>query len=280
MSWLEKILPTITSAVKKNIPEGLWSKCPSCDATLYEEELKNKFYVCPSCDHHMRINAQTRLEMFLDEGSLVEVAENVETEDPLKFKDQKKYKDRISAAQKATNQKEAIVVRQGTLKGMNVVAAAFEFKFQGGSMGSAVGERFVQAVNKCLSIGAPLICFSASGGARMQEGLISLMQMAKTSYALNKLSDQQLPFISVLTDPTMGGVSASFAMLGDLHIAEPNALIGFAGPRVVEQTVREELPEGFQRSEFLLEKGAIDMIVHRAEIREKIHNLLTIITKS
>jgi acetyl-CoA carboxylase carboxyl transferase subunit beta len=280
MSWLEKILPTITSAVKKNIPEGLWSKCPSCDATLYEEELKNKFYVCPSCDHHMRINAQTRLEMFLDEGSLVEVAENVETEDPLKFKDQKKYKDRISAAQKATNQKEAIVVRQGTLKGMNVVAAAFEFKFQGGSMGSAVGERFVQAVNKSLSIGAPLICFSASGGARMQEGLISLMQMAKTSYALNKLSDQQLPFISVLTDPTMGGVSASFAMLGDLHIAEPNALIGFAGPRVVEQTVREELPEGFQRSEFLLEKGAIDMIVHRAELRDKIHNLLTIITKS
>ena len=278
MSWLEKILPSITNVVKKNIPEGLWSKCPKCDATIYTEELKSATYVCPKCDYHMRISARVRIESFLDEAGQEEIAANLEAVDPLKFKDQKKYKDRYSQAQKTTGEKDALIVKTGTLNGLKVVVAAFEFKFMGGSMGSVVGEKFVRAAKYSLETGAPLICFSASGGARMQEGLFSLMQMGKTSLMLKLLSDKKVPFISILTDPTMGGVSASFAMLGDIHIAEPNALIGFAGPRVVEQTVREELPEGFQRSEFLLEKGAIDMIVHRHDLRRQVHTILSACT--
>ena len=275
MSWLEKILPSITSGSKKNIPEGLWSKCPKCEATLYSEELKELDYVCPKCDYHMRISARLRIESLLDEDAQEEIAPNLVAVDPLKFKDQKKYKDRYATAQKYTNEKDALVVKKGTINGMSVVVAAFEFKFMGGSMGSVVGEKFVRAAQMSIETNSPLICFSASGGARMQEGLFSLMQMSKTSLILKLLADKKIPFISILTDPTMGGVSASFAMLGDIHIAEPNALIGFAGPRVVEQTVREELPEGFQRSEFLLEKGAIDMIVHRSELRNKIHQVLS-----
>ncbi|CAB9539486.1 Acetyl-coenzyme A carboxyl transferase beta chain (EC 6.4.1.2) [uncultured Gammaproteobacteria bacterium] len=274
MSWLEKILPSITSVAKKNIPEGLWSKCPECETTIYSEELKALNYVCSKCDYHMRISARVRLDSFLDEEGQQEIAPNLTAIDPLKFKDQKKYKERLVLAQKNTNEKDALVVKSGTLHGMNVVAVAFEFKFMGGSMGSVVGEKFVRAAQLSMETGAPLICFSASGGARMQEGLFSLMQMSKTALILKLLNDKKIPFISILTDPTMGGVSASFAMLGDIHIAEPNALIGFAGPRVVEQTVREELPSGFQRSEFLLEKGAIDMIVHRQDLRNKVHQLL------
>ncbi len=274
MSWLEKILPSITSVAKKNIPEGLWSKCPECETTIYSEELKALNYVCSKCDYHMRISARVRLDSFLDEEGQQEIAPNLTAIDPLKFKDQKKYKERLVLAQKNTNEKDALVVKSGTLNGMNVVAVAFEFKFMGGSMGSVVGEKFVRAAQLSMETGAPLICFSASGGARMQEGLFSLMQMSKTALILKLLNDKKIPFISILTDPTMGGVSASFAMLGDIHIAEPNALIGFAGPRVVEQTVREELPSGFQRSEFLLEKGAIDMIVHRQDLRNKVHQLL------
>jgi acetyl-CoA carboxylase carboxyl transferase subunit beta len=274
MSWLEKILPSITSVAKKNIPEGLWSKCPECETTIYSEELKALNYVCSKCDYHMRISARVRLDSFLDEEGQQEIAPNLTAIDPLKFKDQKKYKERLVLAQKNTNEKDALVVKSGTLHGMNVVAVAFEFKFMGGSMGSVVGEKFVRAAQLSMETGAPLICFSASGGARMQEGLFSLMQMSKTALILKLLNDKKIPFISILTDPTMGGVSASFAMLGDIHIAEPNALIGFAGPRVVEQTVREELPSGFQRSEFLLEKGAIDMIVHRQDLRNKVYQLL------
>ena len=280
MSWLEKILPSITSVAKKNIPEGLWSKCPKCEATLYSDELKSLNYVCPKCDHHLRIGARDRIDSFLDEAGQEEIGDSLEAVDPLKFKDQKKYKDRYSQAQKNTNEKDALVVKKGMLNGMNVVVAAFEFKFMGGSMGSVVGEKFVRAAQESIATGAPLICFSASGGARMQEGLFSLMQMSKTALALKLLEDKKVPFVSVLTDPTMGGVSASFAMLGDIHVAEPNALIGFAGPRVVEQTVREELPKGFQRSEFLLEKGAIDMIVHRRDLRNKIHQVLSALTHS
>lgn len=274
MSWLEKILPSITSVAKKNIPEGLWSKCQKCETTLYSEELKNLNYVCPKCDYHMRISARVRIDNFLDQEGQKEIAADLIAVDPLKFKDQKKYKDRLTQAQKNTDEKDALVVKSGTLQGISVVVAAFEFKFMGGSMGSVVGEKFVRAAQLSMQTGAPLICFSASGGARMQEGLFSLLQMSKTSLALKLLNNKKIPFISILTDPTMGGVSASFAMLGDIHIAEPNALIGFAGPRVVEQTVREELPAGFQRSEFLLEKGAIDMIVHRHKLRDKVHQLL------
>uniref|UniRef100_UPI0034E04784 acetyl-CoA carboxylase, carboxyltransferase subunit beta n=1 Tax=Candidatus Thiodubiliella endoseptemdiera TaxID=2738886 RepID=UPI0034E04784 len=274
MNWLEKILPSINSVVKKNIPEGLWSKCLKCEATLYSEELKNLNYVCPKCDYHMRISARVRINTFLDEGGQEEIAGDLVAVDPLKFKDQKKYKERLIQAQKITNEKDALVVKSGTLYGMDIVVTAFDFKFMGGSMGSVVGEKFVRAAQLSMDTGAPLVCFSASGGARMQEGLFSLMQMSKTALALKLLSNKKIPFISILTDPTMGGVSASFAMLGDIHIAEPNALIGFAGPRVVEQTVREELPSGFQRSEFLLEKGAIDMIVHRKDLRNKVHQLL------
>jgi acetyl-CoA carboxylase carboxyl transferase subunit beta len=278
MSWLEKILPPIGKNAKKNIPEGLWSKCPECSRVLYQEEIKRLQYVCPQCDHHLQISARVRIENFLDVEHQFEVAHNIESTDPLKFKDQKKYKDRRSDAQKITKEKDALIVKKGLLKGIPVIVAAFEFNFMGGSMGSVVGEKFVRAVDAAIENKHPLICFSASGGARMQEGLFSLMQMSKTSLAVKLLADKKIPFISVLTDPTMGGVSASLAMLGDVHIAEPNARIGFAGARVVEQTVREELPEGFQRSEFLLEKGAVDMIVHRSELRQKIYQILSALT--
>ena len=274
MSWLEKILPSIGKNAKKNIPEGLWSKCPECNRVLYQDELVRLHYVCPKCDHHLRISARKRLESFLDVEHQFEIAINLQSVDPLKFKDQKKYKDRYVEAQKSTKEKDALVVKKGLLKGIPIVAAAFDFSFMGGSMGSVVGEKFVRAADASIENKHPLVCFSSSGGARMQEGLFSLMQMSKTSLAVKLLSDNKIPFISVLTDPTMGGVSASLAMLGDVQIAEPNARIGFAGARVVEQTVREELPEGFQRSEFLLEKGAIDMIVHRSELRKKIYQIL------
>ena len=274
MSWLEKILPSIGKNAKKNIPEGLWSKCPECNRVLYQEELERLHYVCPKRDHHLQISARKRLESFLDVEHQFEIAINLQSVDPLKFKDQKKYKDRYSDAQKSSKEKDALVVKKGLLKGIPIIAAAFDFSFMGGSMGSVVGEKFVRAADASIENKHPLVCFSSSGGARMQEGLFSLMQMSKTSLAVKLLSDNKIPFISVLTDPTMGGVSASLAMLGDVQIAEPNARIGFAGARVVEQTVREELPEGFQRSEFLLEKGAIDMIVHRSELRKKIYQIL------
>ena len=279
MSWFEKLLPSKirTSGIsdKKNVPEGLWAKCNACDAIIYRAELERNQEVCTKCDHHMRISARRRLEQFLDDEDRVEIAENIESEDVLKFRDDKKYRDRLIQAQKQTGEKDALIVMQGKVKGVAMVAAAFEFKFMGGSMGSVVGEKFVRAVNASIEHNIPLICFTASGGARMQEGLFSLMQMAKTSAVLTRLSKRGIPYICVLTDPTMGGVSASFAMLGDIHIAEPEALIGFAGPRVIEQTVRETLPEGFQRSEFLLEHGAVDMIVDRRQLRDKISSLCT-----
>jgi len=275
MSWLEKIMPSIGKNAKKNIPEGLWSKCPESNRVLYQEELERLLYVCPKCNHHLRISARRRIQDFLDMENQVEIAPNVQSVDPLKFKDQKKYKDRYQEAQKKTKEKDALIAKSGFLKGMPIVTVAFDFSFMGGSMGSVVGEKFVRAAHLAIKNNHPLVCFSASGGARMQEGLFSLMQMSKTSLAVKLLSDNKIPFISVLTDPTMGGVSASLAMLGDIQIAEPNARIGFAGARVVEQTVREELPEGFQRSEFLLEKGAIDMIVHRSELRNKIFQILS-----
>ncbi len=275
MSWLEKILPSIGKNAKKNIPEGLWSKCPECSRVLYQEELERLAYVCPKCDHHLIISARRRLKNFLDVEHQFEIAPNIQSVDPLQFKDQKKYKDRYIDAQKKTKEKDALVVKKGLLKGMPIVVAAFDFNFMGGSMGSVVGEKFVRASDAAIESSNPLVCFSASGGARMQEGLFSLMQMSKTSLAVKLMADKKIPFISVLTDPTMGGVSASLAMLGDIQIAEPNARIGFAGARVVEQTVNEKLPEGFQRSEFLLEKGAIDMIVHRSELRNKIFQILS-----
>lgn len=279
MSWFESLLPSKirTSGItdKKNVPEGLWAKCDNCDAIIYRAELERNQEVCTKCDHHMRIGARRRLELFLDEDDRLEIAGNIESVDILKFRDDKKYKDRLNQAQRRTGEKDALIVMQGKVMGVNMVAAAFEFKFMGGSMGSVVGEKFVRAVNTSIEHNIPLICFTASGGARMQEALFSLLQMAKTSAALTRLSKRNLPYICVLTDPTMGGVSASLAMLGDIHIAEPNALIGFAGPRVIEQTVRETLPEGFQRSEFLLEHGAIDMIVDRRVLREKISSLCT-----
>jgi len=274
MSWIEKILPKAKSAQKRNIPDGVWSKCSSCNAVLYKAELDRQISVCPKCDHHMRISARKRIDSFLDRDNRLELGEEFEAQDILKFKDSKRYKDRLSAARKNTGEKDALVVMKGELHGMPVVAAAFEFSFLGGSMASVVGARFVKGVEYCLEHDIPFICFSASGGARMQEALFSLMQMAKTSAALAKMSEKGLPYISVLTDPTMGGVSASLAMLGDINIGEPKALIGFAGPRVIEQTVREKLPEGFQRSEFLLEKGAIDMIVDRREMRVTLARLL------
>jgi acetyl-CoA carboxylase carboxyl transferase subunit beta len=279
MSWLERILPPIGKNAKKNIPEGLWSKCPECSRVLYQEEIKRLQYVCPECDHHLQISARVRIENFLDVEHQFELSHNIESTDPLKFKDQKKYKDRSSDAQKKTKEKDALIVKKGFLEGLPVIVAAFEFNFMGGSMGSVVGEKFVRAVDAAIEDKHPLICFSASGGARMQEGLFSLMQMSKTSFAVKLLADNKIPFISVLTDPTMGGVSASLAMLGDVHIAEPNARIGFAGARVVEQTVREELPEGVQRSEKKKEKGAIDMIVHRSELRQKIYQILSSLTR-
>ena len=275
MSWIEKILPRTQSSEKSNVPEGIWTKCGSCDSVLYRSELEKLLEVCPKCDHHMHIGARARINSFLDPDGREELGSEFEPQDILKFKDSKRYKDRLSAAQKATNEKDAIIVVKGSLKGMPIVVANFEFAFLGGSMASVVGARFVAAVNACLEEKLPLICFSASGGARMQEALLSLMQMAKTSAALAKMSQAGLPYISVLTDPTMGGVSASLAMLGDVNVAEPKALIGFAGPRVIEQTVRETLPEGFQRSEFLLEKGAIDMIVDRRDMRDTLFSILS-----
>ncbi|MBG6247373.1 MULTISPECIES: acetyl-CoA carboxylase, carboxyltransferase subunit beta [Symbiopectobacterium] len=280
MSWIERILnkSNITPTRKANIPEGVWTKCDSCGQVLYRAELERNLEVCPKCDHHMRLSARARLNAFLDKDSVVELGSELEPKDALKFKDSKKYKDRLVAAQKQSDEKDALVVMKGTLYGMPVVAASFEFAFMGGSMASVVGARFVRAVEQALEGGCPLVCFSASGGARMQEALMSLMQMAKISAALAKMRERGLPYISVLTDPTMGGVSASLAMLGDLNIAEPKALIGFAGPRVIEQTVREKLPPGFQRSEFLLEKGAIDMIVRRPEMRFKLASILSRLT--
>jgi acetyl-CoA carboxylase carboxyl transferase subunit beta len=278
MSWFQRLMPskirTTAGGSKRTVPEGLWIKCDNCSAVLYRSELERNFDVCPKCSHHMRIGARRRLEMFLDDGSQREIGDNLEPVDILKFKDSKKYRDRLSAAQKATGEKDALLVMQGTVLEQPLVAAAFEFRFMGGSMGAVVGERFMRAVNTSLEERIPLVCFSASGGARMQEALFSLMQMAKTSAGLSRMAQAGIPYISVLTDPTMGGVSASFAMLGDINIAEPRALIGFAGPRVIEQTVRETLPEGFQRSEFLLEHGAVDMIVDRREMRDTISSLL------
>ncbi|MBG7602134.1 MAG: acetyl-CoA carboxylase carboxyltransferase subunit beta [Gammaproteobacteria bacterium] len=283
MNWFEKLLPTrirTDGNTKKTVPEGLWEKCKGCGAVLYRSESERNNDVCPKCNFHNRIGARRRIDLFLDAGERVEIGEKLSATDPLKFKDSKKYRDRLTIAQKTTEEKDALVVVRGKLKGMDVVVAAFEFSFMGGSMGSVVGERFVRGVNIALENRLPLICFSASGGARMQESLFSLMQMAKTSAALAKMREAGIPFISVMTDPTMGGVSASLAMLGDINAAEPNALIGFAGPRVIEQTVRETLPEGFQRSEFLLEHGAIDMIITRHEMRDRLHRIAAILTAS
>lgn len=276
MSWLEKILTkgNIGASRKASIPEGVWTKCTSCEQVLYYAELVRNLQVCPKCNHHMRMGARERLDSFLDKGEREEIGAELEPVDFLKFRDSKKYKDRLSAAQKASGEKDALVVMKGHLLGMPVVASAFEFSFMGGSMGAVVGARFVRAVDRAIEDNCGFVCFAASGGARMQEALTSLMQMAKTSAALERLSSHGLPFISVLTDPTFGGVTASFAMLGDINIGEPKALIGFAGQRVIEQTVREKLPEGFQRSEFLLEHGAIDMIVDRREMRQRIASLL------
>ena len=278
MSWLDKIpqkIKRVVGAAQRNVPEGLWSKCDSCLTVLYRTDLESNAEVCPKCGHHNRIGARARLDQLLDAENRIEIAANVEPVDALKFKDSKTYVERMKAAQKEGGEKDALIVIQGAILGVPVVVAAFEFKFMGGSMGSVVGERFVRAINEAIKHKTPFICISASGGARMQEGLLSLMQMAKTSAALTKLSQAQLPYISVLTDPTMGGVSASFAMLGDIIIAEPNALIGFAGPRVIEQTVRETLPEGFQRAEFLVEHGAVDLIVDRREMRQKLATMLS-----
>ena len=279
MNWFEMLLPskirTSGGNDKKNVPEGLWAKCDSCDAIIYRAELERNQEVCTKCDYHMRIGARRRLESFFDENECNEIAAGLEAEDILKFKDDKRYRDRLSQAQKQTGEKDALIVMRGTVVGVEMVAVAFEFRFMGGSMGSVVGEKFVRAADTCIEHGLPLVCFTASGGARMQEGLFSLLQMAKTSASLTRLAKRRLPYICVLTDPTMGGVSASFAMLGDVQIGEPGALIGFAGPRVIEQTVRETLPEGFQRSEFLLEHGALDMIVDRRQLRARISSLCT-----
>ena len=282
MSWFDKLVPPKikSQGIKKaSVPEGLWKKCPACGTVLYNAEIESNLDVCPKCAHHMRIGARRRLDIFLDPQPRDEIGATLFPVDPLKFKDTKKYRDRLLEAQQTTGERDALVVMEGALKGMPLVAAAFEFAFMGGSMGAVVGERFVRGVNVCLEKKIPLVCFSASGGARMQEALLSLMQMAKTSAALTHLTDAGIPYISVLTDPTMGGVSASFAMLGDINVAEPRALIGFAGPRVIEQTVREKLPEGFQRSEFLVEHGAVDLIIDRREMRDKLANLLALLTR-
>jgi len=279
MSWLDKIPQKIQHVVgnvqKRNMPEGLWRKCEACQSVLYKTDLESNNEVCPQCDHHNRISARARIGFLLDKGEQLEIGANVSPVDSLKFEDSKKYTVRMKEAQKSVKETDALIVVKGAIMEMPVLVAAFEFKFMGGSMGSVVGERFVRGVNAAIENKTPFICIAASGGARMQEGLLSLMQMAKTSAALTKLSQSGLPFISILTDPTMGGVSASFAMLGDIIIAEPNALIGFAGPRVIEQTVRETLPDGFQRAEFLLEHGAIDMIVDRRAMRKTLHNILS-----
>jgi acetyl-CoA carboxylase carboxyl transferase subunit beta len=283
MSWFDKLVPPkikSQSGVKKtSVPEGLWKKCPACGTVLYNAEIESNLDVCPKCAHHMRIGARRRLDIFLDPEPRTEIGATLFPVDPMKFKDTKKYRDRLAEAQQTTGESDALVVMEGALKGMPLVAGAFEFGFMGGSMGAVVGERFVRGVNVCLEKKIPLVCFSASGGARMQEALMSLMQMAKTSAALTHMSDAGVPFVSVLTDPTMGGVSASFAMLGDINVAEPRALIGFAGPRVIEQTVRQKLPEGFQRSEFLVEHGAIDLIIDRREMRDKLASLLAMLTR-
>lgn len=280
MSWIERILnkSNITQTRKANVPKGIWTKCDNCDQIIYRAELERNLEVCFQCDHHMRMTSRMRLQVTLDKGSEKELGDELEPNDILKFKDARKYKDRLVAAQKTTGEKDALIAMKGTLYGMPIVAAAFEFSFIGGSMSSVVGARFVRATTQALKDNCPLVCFSASGGARMQEALISLMQMAKTSAALAKIQERGLPYISVLTNPTMGGVSASLAMLGDINIAEPKALIGFAGPRVIAQTVREKLPPGFQRSEFLIEKGAIDMIVRRSEMRRTLGSILSKLT--
>ena len=285
MSWLKNVIPPkikriVGSVSKKNIPEGLWCKCPSCQAVLYRTDLEQNMEVCPKCSFHNRISARSRIDTLLDKDKRKEIGALIQPLDSLKFNDTQSYADRIKSSQKDLNEKDAMVVIQGLMEGKPVVIAAFEFKFMGGSMGSVVGEKFVRGIQAAIKAKATFICVSASGGARMQEGLLSLMQMAKTSAALTKLSEAKLPYFSVLTDPTMGGVSASFAMLGDVIIAEPKALIGFAGPRVIEQTVREKLPEGFQRSEFLLTHGAIDMIVDRRDMKKKLTNLISKLSKN
>ena len=276
MSWFEKLMPSrirTEGSTKGQVPEGLWTKCDACSAVLYRAELERNQDVCPKCNHHMRVFGRRRLDIFLDAEPREEIGAELAPFDKLKFKDTKKYKDRLLIAQKNTSERDALIALRGKVKGVDLVAVAFDFRFMGGSMGSVVGEKFVRAANVALEHKIPLVCFSASGGARMQEALYSLMQMAKTSAVLAKLAGKRIPYISVMTDPTMGGVSASFAMLGDINIGEPNALIGFAGPRVIEQTVREKLPEGFQRSEFLLDHGAIDMIVDRRDLRDRIASL-------
>lgn len=280
MNWFEKILPSRikTNSGRRTVPEGIWTKCTSCNSVLYRAELERNLEVCPKCNLHMRITARTRLKYFLDKDNVSEIAANIKPIDFLKFRDNKRYKDRLNQAQKKTGENDALVAMLGELKKMPIVACAFEFDFMGGSMGSVVGEVFIKAIEKSIEKQIPLVCFSASGGARMQEALFSLMQMAKTSSALGLLRNNNIPYISVLTNPTMGGVSASLATLGDINIAEPDALIGFAGPRVIEQTVREKLPEGFQGSDFLLKHGDIDMILDRRELRAKIANLISILT--
>jgi acetyl-CoA carboxylase carboxyl transferase subunit beta len=280
MSWLQKLLPPKiqrTGGGRKVVPEGLWTKCAACDAVLYSTDLEKNLNVCPKCGHHERLGARPRLDALLDPDGRFEIGSEVLPVDTLKFKDSRKYTERIAEAQEQTAESDALVVMQGAIKAAGVVCAAFEFDFMGGSMGSVVGERFVRGVRVAIEQKLPFICVTSSGGARMQEGLLSLVQMAKTTAALTDLAERKLPYITVLADPTMGGVSASFAMIGDIVIAEPKALIGFAGPRVIEQTVRQKLPEGFQRAEFLLEKGAIDMIVDRRQLRDKLHTLLTML---
>jgi acetyl-CoA carboxylase carboxyl transferase subunit beta len=281
MSWIDKLLPPriqTGETRRRSVPEGVWLKCPSCDAVLYRNDLEKNLQVCPVCSHHLRIRARVRLDQLLDAEGRIEIGQTVEPIDSLKFKDSRKYPERLSEAQNETNETDAMVVMSGTIQGMPVVVACFEFEFMGGSMGSVVGERFVRGAERAMELGVPFISITASGGARMQEGLLSLMQMAKTTGAIAQLADKGLPYVSVLTDPTMGGVSASFAFVADLVIAEPKALIGFAGPRVIEQTVREKLPEGFQRAEFLLQKGAIDRIVDRRKMREELFGMLSLLT--
>lgn len=284
MSWIDKIIP---SGVRKtdtekraNVPEGLWRKCPKCDSVLYRPDLERNAEVCPKCDHHMRITARRRLDLFLDESGRTELFPELETIDRLKFKDKKRYRDRLTTAQKSTGERDAIIAYRGTLHGLDVVAVAFEFNFHGGSMGYAVGEKFTRAAGVALENGIPLICFAASGGARMQEALISLMQMAKTSAVIERLKAAGVPYVSVMTDPIYGGVSASLALLGDINVAEPDARAGFAGPNIIEQTIRQKLPRGFQRSEFLLEHGAIDMIIPRAEMRDTLARVLSKFTNT
>jgi acetyl-CoA carboxylase carboxyl transferase subunit beta len=278
-NWLNKLMPArirTEGGAKKNVPEGVWEQCPNCAKAMYKPELERNLFVCSSCAHHMSLPARTRLHSLLDEGTGEEIGADLEPQDWLGFKDSKKYKDRIVSSQRSSGEKDALIAMSGKLKGRDLVACAFEFAFMGGSMGSVVGERFALAGELALKLGCPMVCFSATGGARMQEGLFSLMQMAKTSAVIARMNQAGLPYISVLTHPTTGGVSASLAMLGDLNIAEPNALIGFAGPRVIEQTVRETLPAGFQRSEFLLEHGHIDMILDRREIRDRLASMLAL----